>query len=143
MISLLYEISYMYMYPTSAGVYRICRITYMYMYRAAVHNLDAEFTFLQWRPRMLFSRELNILYHFTHASILPMYLARSTLSLCLRLQFGTRSDRQRELCNYLTFCWYSGSCFEITISEKLSRLKKACKITQHAKASTVLEVSRF
>ena len=64
------------MYPTSADVYRICRITYMYMYRAAVHNLDAEFTI----SNVFFSRELKILYHFTHASILPMYLTRLTLS---------------------------------------------------------------
>ena len=57
--SLLRGISYMYMNRTSADVYIICRITYMYMCRAAVHNLDAEFTFLKWRSRMpFFSREL-------------------------------------------------------------------------------------
>ena len=32
---------------TSADVYRICGISYMYMYRAAVHSLDAEFTVLE------------------------------------------------------------------------------------------------
>ena len=29
---------------TSADVYRICGISYMYMYRAALHSLDAELT---------------------------------------------------------------------------------------------------
>ena len=33
--------------------------------------------------------------------------------------------------------------FEITNLEKLRRLQKACKITQHAEALTELEVSRF
>ena len=51
--SLLRGISYM--YPTSADVYGICRIAYIYMCRAAVHNLDAEFTFLKWRSRIPFS----------------------------------------------------------------------------------------
>ena len=32
---------------TSADAYRICGISYMYMYRAAVHSLDAEFTVLE------------------------------------------------------------------------------------------------
>ena len=45
--------------------------------------------------------------------------------LCLRLQFRTRSDRQHELCNYLSFMWYSGLCFEILNLDKLSRLQKS------------------
>ena len=32
---------------TSADVFRICGISHMYMYRAAVHSLDAEFTVLE------------------------------------------------------------------------------------------------
>ena len=35
------------MYMYSADVYRICGISYMYMYRAAVPSLDAEFTVLE------------------------------------------------------------------------------------------------
>ena len=47
----------------------------MYMYRAAVHSLDAEFTVLEMTTsNAFFSRELKILYHFIHASILPTYL---------------------------------------------------------------------
>ena len=58
----------------------------MYMYRAAVHSLDAEFTVLEMTTsNAFFSRELKILYHFKHASILPAYR------------------------------WYSGLCFEILI----------------------------
>ena len=66
----------MYMYPTSADVYRICRIAYMYMCRAAVHNLDAEFTFLKWRSRIPFflvSSRFCIIF-------LLMYLTRLPLS---------------------------------------------------------------
>ena len=93
----------------------------MYMYRTAVHSLDAEFTVLEMTTsNAFFSRELKILYHFIHASILPTYRTRLTFfcaggELCLRLQFRTRSDQQHELCNYLTFWWYSGLCFEILI----------------------------
>ena len=92
----------------------------MYMYRAAVHSLDAEFTVQEMTTsNAFFSLELKILYHFKHASILPAYRTRLTFSacgeLCLRLQFRIRSDRQNELCNYLTFWWYSGLCFEILI----------------------------
>ena len=47
----------------------------MYMYRAAVHSLDAEFTVLEMTTsNAFFSRELKILYHFIHASILPTCL---------------------------------------------------------------------
>ena len=92
----------------------------MYMYRVAVHSLDAEFTVLEMTTSNAFSRELKILYHFIHASILPTYRTRLTFfgaggELCPRLQFRTRSDRQHELCNYLTFWWCSGLCFEILI----------------------------
>ena len=88
----------------------------MYMYRAAVHSLDAEFTVLEMTTsNAFFSRELKILYHFIHASILPINFFRAGGELCPRLQFRTRSDRQHELCNYLTFWWYSGLCFEILI----------------------------
>ena len=53
----------------------------MYMFREAVHNLDVEFTFLEMATSNAFvSRELKILYHFTHASILPINLTRLTLS---------------------------------------------------------------
>ena len=54
----------------------------MYMYRAAVHSLDADFTVLEMTTSniCLFSRELKILYHFIHASILPTYRTRLTFS---------------------------------------------------------------
>ena len=49
----------------------------MFMYRAAVHSLDAEFTILEMTTsNAFFSRELKILYHFIHASILPKYRTR-------------------------------------------------------------------
>ena len=52
----------------------------MYMYRAAVHSLDAEFTVLEMTTsNAFFSRELKILYHFIHA-ILPTYRTRLTFS---------------------------------------------------------------
>ena len=66
---------------TSADVYRICRISFMYMYRAAVHSLDAEFTVLEMSTsNAVFLCELKILYHFIHASILPTYRTRLTFS---------------------------------------------------------------
>ena len=53
----------------------------MCMYRAAVHSLDAEFTVLEMATsNAFFSRELKILYHFIHASILPTYRTRLTFS---------------------------------------------------------------
>ena len=55
----------------------------MSMYRAAVHtcSLDAEFTILEiTTSNALFSRELKILYHSIHASILPTYRMRLTFS---------------------------------------------------------------
>ena len=49
----------------------------MFMYRAAVHSLDAEFTIIEMTTsNAFFSRELKILYHFIHASILPTYPTR-------------------------------------------------------------------
>ena len=80
----------------------------MYMYRAAVHSLDAEFTFLEMATSNAFF-ELKILCQFTHASILPMYLTSLTLSaMVASCGFGyslepVRSGRQHELCPYLTF----------------------------------------
>ena len=67
----------------------------MYMYRAAVHTLDAEFTVLEMTTsNAFFSRELKVLYHFIHASILPTYRTinffRAGGELCLRLQLRTR-----------------------------------------------------
>ena len=92
----------------------------MFIYRAAVHSLDAEFTILEMATsNAFFSSELKIIPFHT-----CFYLAnvsdeinffRAGGELCLRLQFRTRSDRQHELCNYLTFWWYSGLCFEILI----------------------------
>ena len=53
----------------------------MYMYRAAVHSLDAEYTILEMTTsNALFSREFKILYLFIHASILPTYRTRLTFS---------------------------------------------------------------
>ena len=53
----------------------------MFMYRAAVHSLDAEFTILEMTTsNAFFSRELKILYHFIHASILPTYQTRLSFS---------------------------------------------------------------
>ena len=53
----------------------------MYMYRAAVHSLDAEYTILEMTTsNAFFSREIKILYHFIHASILPTYRTRLTFS---------------------------------------------------------------
>ena len=53
----------------------------MYMYRAGVHSLDAEYTILEMTTsNAFFSRELKIFYHFIHASILPTYRTRLTFS---------------------------------------------------------------
>ena len=53
----------------------------MYMYRTAVHSLDAEYTILEMTTsNAFFSRELKILIHFIHASILPTYRTRLTFS---------------------------------------------------------------
>ena len=59
----------------------------MYMYRAAVHSLDAEFIFLEMATSNAFlSHELDL----THAFILPMYLISAGGELCLGLEFRTR-----------------------------------------------------
>ena len=43
--------------------------------------MDAEFTVLEMTTsNAFFSRELKILYHFIHASILPMYMYRTRLT---------------------------------------------------------------
>ena len=52
----------------------------MYMYRAAVHSFDAELTVEMTTSNTFFSRELKILYHFIHASILLTYRTRLTFS---------------------------------------------------------------
>ena len=53
----------------------------MYMYRADVQSLDAEFTVLEMMTsNAFFSRELKILYCFKHAFILPAYRTRLTFS---------------------------------------------------------------
>ena len=89
----------------------------MYMYRAAVHSLDAEFTVLEMTTsNAFFSRELKVLYHFIHASILPTYRTRLTFSALVAscdLGFNLEPDQtDNKLCNYLTFWWYFGLCFE-------------------------------
>ena len=77
----------------------------MYMYRAAVHNSDAEFIFFRnGDHKCLFSRELTILHHFTNASILPMYLTRLTLSaLVASCVFGySLEPDQNDNMNFVT-----------------------------------------
>ena len=92
----------------------------MYMYRAAVHSLDAEFTVLEMTTSNAFFLvssdfvPFNTCFYLANVSD-EINFFRSGGELCPRLQFRTRSDRQHELCNYLTFWWYSGLCFEILI----------------------------
>ena len=77
----------------------------MYMYRAAVHSLDAEFTVLEMTTsNAFFSRELKILYHFIHASILPTYWTRLTLSALVAscvLGFSLEPDQTYNM-NFVT-----------------------------------------
>ena len=77
----------------------------MYMYRAAVHSLDAEFTVLEMTTsNACFSRELKILYHFIHASILPTYRTRLTFSALVAscvLGFSLEPD-QTDNMNFVT-----------------------------------------
>ena len=92
----------------------------MYMYRAAVHSLDAEFTVLEMTTsNAFFFRELKILYHFIHASMLPTYRTRLTFSTLVAscvFGFSLEPDQTDNMSyNYLTFWWYSGLCFEILI----------------------------
>ena len=91
----------------------------MYMYRAAVHSLDAEFTVLEMTTSNAFflvsPRFCTISYMLLANVSDEINFFRAGGELCPRLQFRTRSDRQHELCNYLTFWWYSGLCFEILI----------------------------
>ena len=90
----------------------------MYMNRATVHNLDAEFTYLEMAPSNAFFLVSSIFCTISH---IYFYLANVSDEINLFpaggelwLQFRTRSDQQHELFNYLTFWWYSGLCFEIT-----------------------------
>ena len=77
----------------------------MYMYRAAVHSLDAEFTVLEMTTSNAFlSRELKILYHFIHASILPRYGTRLSFSALVAscvLDFSLEPD-QIDNMNFVT-----------------------------------------
>ena len=105
---------------TSADVYRICGISYMFMYRAAVHSLDAEFTVLEMTTSNAFFSRAQDSVPFQTCFCLAnvsdeINFLRAGGELCLRRQFRTRSDRQHELCNYLQFWWFSGLCFEILI----------------------------
>ena len=102
---------------TSADVYRICGISYMYMYRAAVHSLDAEFTVLEMTTsNAFFSRELKILYHFKHASILPAYRTRLTFSaLVASCVFGfSLEPDQTDNMNFVTI-WHSGGILDYVL----------------------------
>ena len=77
----------------------------MYMYRAAVHSLDAEFTFLEMATSNgFFSHEIKIVYHFTHASILPMYLTSLALTaLVASCVFGCSLEPdQADIMNFVT-----------------------------------------
>ena len=92
----------------------------MYMYRAAVHSLDAEITVLEMTTSNAFFLVSSRLSSFHTCFYLAnvsdqINFFRAGGELCPRLQFRTRSDRQHNLCNYLTFWWYSGLCFEILI----------------------------
>ena len=77
----------------------------MFMYRAAVHSLDAEFTILEMTTSNAFySRELKILYHFIHASNLPTYRTRLTFSaLVASCVFGfSLEPDQNDNMNFVT-----------------------------------------
>ena len=96
----------------------------MYMYRAVVHSLDAEITVLEMTTSNAFFlvssrlslRFCTISYMLLLANVSDeINFFRAGGEMCPRLQFRTRSDRQHNLCNYLTFWWYSGLCFEILI----------------------------
>ena len=113
------------------------------MYRTAVHNWMLNSLFEKWRPRMPqdFAPFHTCFYLANVTDEINSF--RVSGELCLRLKFRARSDQQHELFNNLTFWWYYGLCFKITNLEKMSRLKKASKITQHANTLTKLEVTRF
>ena len=89
------------------------------MYRAAVHSLDAEITVLEMTTSNAFflvRSRLSLRFCFYLANVSDeINFFRAGGELCPRLQFRTRSDRQHSLCNYLTFWWYYGLCFEILI----------------------------
>ena len=77
----------------------------MYMYRAAVHSLDADLNVLEMTTSNAFvSRELKILYQFIHASILPTYRTRLTFSALVAscvLGFSLEPD-QTDNMNFVT-----------------------------------------
>ena len=80
----------------------------MFMYRAAVHSLDAEFTILEMTTsNAFFSRELKILYHFIHASILEInswsfyHFCLPNRRLSLKLNgFGEKTTAKSICCGY-------------------------------------------
>ena len=76
----------------------------MYMYRTAVHNWMLNSLFRNGDLECLFSRELKILHHFKHASILPMYLTRLTISaLVASCVFGNSLEPdQTDNMNFVT-----------------------------------------
>ena len=72
----------------------------MYMYRAAVHSLDAEITFLE----MTTSNAFFLVSYFIHASILPTYRTRLTFSALVAscvLGFSLEPD-QTDNMNFVT-----------------------------------------
>ena len=77
----------------------------MYMYRAAVHSLDAEFTFLEMSTsNVFFLARRKIVCHFAHASILPMYLTSLALSALVAIcVFGySLEPDQADIMNFVT-----------------------------------------
>ena len=73
----------------------------MYMYRTAVHNLDAEFTFFRnYDLECLFSRALKISYHFTHASILTRLTLSALVASCV-IGYSLEPD-QTDNMNFVT-----------------------------------------
>ena len=100
---------------TSAAVYRICRISYMYIYYTEfgcwIHlfrNDDLECLF--------FSRDLKSLCHFTHASILLMYRASLSLSALVAscvFVYSLEPD-QADNMNFVTL-WNSGYVLKLLI----------------------------
>ena len=77
--------------------YPICTCTEQ-LYR---HSLDAEFTVLEMTTsNAFFSRELKILYHFIHASILPTNRTRITFSALVAscvFGFGLEPDQTDDM----------------------------------------------
>ena len=90
----------------------------MYMLRTAVHNLDAEFTFLEMATSNAFflvsSRFCTISHMLLH--ILPMYLTRLTLSaLVASFIFGySLEPDQTDNMNFVTI-WHSGGILDYVL----------------------------